>query len=99
MKLILQALGYSFDDIDPVYVEFDKGTEGLLTGDVDVMWQVPVPDHIMTGIEKRPFSVRVLEYGPGQLSSILQAVPLYRHAIIEKISLRSQIGHRADGCS
>jgi TRAP transporter TAXI family solute receptor len=83
MKLILQALGYSFDDIDPVYVEFDKGTEGLLTGDVDVMWQVPVPNHIMTGIEKR-LSVRVVEYGPGQLSSILQAVPLYRHAIIEK---------------
>ena len=83
MKLILQALGYSFDDIDPVYVEFDKGTEGLLTGDVDVMWQVPVPNHIMTGIERR-LSVRVVEYGPGQLSSILQAVPLYRHAIIEK---------------
>jgi len=83
MKLILQALGYSFDDIDPVYVEFDKGTEGLLTGDVDVMWQVPVPNHIMTGIEKR-LRVRVVEYGPGQLSSILQAVPLYRHAIIEK---------------
>ena len=83
MKLILQALGYSFDDIEPVYVEFDKGTEGLLTGDVDVMWQVPVPNHIMTGIEKR-LSVRVVEYGPGQLSSILQAVPLYRHAIIEK---------------
>jgi hypothetical protein len=83
MKLILQALGYSFDDIDPVYVEFDKGTEGLLTGDVDVMWQVPVPNHIMTGIEKR-LSVRVVEYGPGQLSSILQAVPLYRHAIIEQ---------------
>jgi TRAP transporter TAXI family solute receptor len=83
MKLILQALGYSFDDIDPVYVEFDKGTEGLLTGDVDVMWQVPVPNHIMTGIEKR-LGVRVVEYGPGQLSSILQAVPLYRHAIIDK---------------
>ncbi len=83
MKLILQALGYSFDDIEPVYVEFDKGTEGLLTGDVDVMWQVPVPNHIMTGIEKR-LGVRVVEYGPGQLSSILQAVPLYRHAIIEK---------------
>jgi len=83
MKLILQALGYSFDDIEPVYVEFDKGTEGLLTGDVDVMWQVPVPNHIMTGIEKR-LGVRVVEYGPGQLSSILQAVPLYRHAIIDK---------------
>ena len=26
----------------------------------------------------------MVEYGPGQLSSILQAVPLYRHAIIEK---------------
>ena len=83
MKLILQALGHSFDDIDPVHVEFDEGTEGLFTGDVDVMWQVPVPNHIMTGIEKR-LAVRVLEYGPGQLSSILQAVPLYRHAIIEK---------------
>ena len=83
MKLILQALGYSFDDIDPVYVEFDKGTEGLLSGDVDVMWQVPVPNHLMTGIEKR-LAVRVVEYNPGQLSSILQAVPLYRHAIIEK---------------
>jgi len=83
MKLILAAIGKSMEDIVPVYVEFDKGTEGLITGEVDVMWQVPVPNHIMTGIEDK-LDVRVLEYAPGQLRQILDAVPLYRHAVIAK---------------
>lgn len=83
MKLILAAVGKTLDDIQPVYVEFDKGTEGLLTGEVDVMWQIPVPNNIMHNITDQ-IDVRVLEYGPGQLQTILDAVPLYRHAIIDK---------------
>lgn len=75
------GLGRGSGGIEPVFAEFDEASDALLTGDIDAIWQIPVPNKIVSGLAaKKP--MRILEFGPGQLDRVLADHPLYRHAVV-----------------
>jgi len=96
---IFGVLGMGLADIEPVHATFADGAEALAAGTVDVQWQCPVPNRVMTDLANR-CDVRVLEYGPGQLEKVLAAVPFYGRAILFSDAFRglerntSQVGVR-----
>lgn len=87
MHSILDALGMGFGAIRPVYVNFAEGAEALIAGEVDVQWQCPVPNKVMTDLAER-VDVRVLQYAPGELATVLKAVPFYRRAVLYRDAFR-----------
>ncbi len=74
---IFNALGFTFDDITPVYLHFADGGRALEAGEVDAQLQCPIPNPEMTALDSR-CELRVLPYAPGDLEIILNAVPWYR---------------------
>ena len=72
-------LGISFDDFTPVYLSFEDGGDALEAGEVDAQWQCPYPNAVMRDISER-LEVRVLDYEPADLASILDNVDFYRPA-------------------
>ena len=44
------ALGMSFSDFSPVYLDFADGGAALAAGDVDAQFQCPIPNAVMTGL-------------------------------------------------
>jgi uncharacterized protein len=81
------ALGMSFSDFTPVYLDFAVGAEALAAGDVDAQFQCPIPDPVMTELAQR-VSLRVLPYEPGQLEAVLGAVPYYRRTVMRAGAIR-----------
>jgi uncharacterized protein len=81
------ALGMSFSDFTPVYLDFAAGAEALAAGDVDVQFQCPIPNPVMTELAQR-VSLRVLPYEPGQLEAVLRAVPYYRRTVLRAGAIR-----------
>ena len=84
---ILGALGMSFHDITPVYLDFAAGAEALAAGRVDAQFQCPIPNRVMTDLAER-VALQVLSYEPGQLEKVMQAVPYYRRTVMRKGALR-----------
>jgi TRAP transporter TAXI family solute receptor len=84
---ILQALGMSFGDIVPVYLDFAAGADALVRGEVDAQFQCPIPNTVMTKLSER-IAVRVLAYAPGQLEAVLRALPTYRSTIMRAGAIR-----------
>jgi TRAP transporter TAXI family solute receptor len=80
---IFDVLGISFDDFTPVYVNFPDGAAALEAGEVDVQWQCPIPNRVMTDLADR-CAVRVMSYGDGDLDRLLSEVPYYRPAVVAK---------------
>ncbi len=78
---MFDALDIPFDDMDPLYESFPEGADALIAGEVDAQWRAPAPNASMTDLANR-LDVRVLEYGPGRLESILSKVEFYREATI-----------------
>lgn len=78
---IFGVLGISFDEFTPVYLSFEEGGAALQSGDVDAQWQCPYPNAVMRDISER-MDVRVLEYAPGDLDTVLGRVDFYRHAVM-----------------
>jgi uncharacterized protein len=62
------ALGMSFSDFTPVYLDFAAGAEALAAGDVDAQFQCPIPNPVMTELAQR-VALRVLPYRPGELEA------------------------------
>jgi uncharacterized protein len=81
------ALGMSFSDFTPVYLDFAVGAEALAAGDVDAQFQCPIPNPVMTELAQR-VSLRVLPYEPGQLEAVLGAVPYYRRTVMRAGAIR-----------
>jgi uncharacterized protein len=81
------ALGMSFSDFTPVYLDFAAGAEALAAGDVDAQFQCPIPNPVMTELAQR-VSLRVLPYEPGQLEAVLGAVPYYRRTVLRAGAIR-----------
>ena len=77
---IFDVLGISFDDFTPVYVNFPDGAAALEAGEVDVQWQCPIPNQVMTDLANRT-AVKVLSYDQGDLDKLLARVPYYRPAV------------------
>lgn len=78
---ITRSLGIGMGGIEPVFIEFDEASEAVISGDIDAIWQIPVPNRIVTDLTaKQP--MRILDYGPGQLDKLLADYPLYRHTVV-----------------
>src|SRR5262249_61752202 len=70
------ALGMSFSDFSPVYLDFAAGAAALAAGDVDAQFQCPIPNAVMTDLAQR-VALRVLPYQRGELEAVMQAAPPY----------------------
>jgi TRAP transporter TAXI family solute receptor len=80
---IFGALGLSFDDFTPVYLDFAAGADALAAGEVDGQLQCPIPNQVMTGLAAR-VDLRVLAFGPGEIETVMRAVPYYRSTVMRK---------------
>ena len=86
-RCIFGALGLSFADFTPLYLNFATGSHALAAGEADAQLQCPVPNKVMTDLAER-IAVRVLAYGPGQLDTVLKAVPYYRRTVMKTGAVR-----------
>jgi TRAP transporter TAXI family solute receptor len=85
--VILGALGLSFADFTPVFLDFAAGAEALERGEADAQLQCPIPNKVMTALAARVL-LRVLPYAPADLDTVLRAVPFYRRTAIRKGTIR-----------
>jgi hypothetical protein len=86
-RTILGALGMSWADIEPVYLDFAAGADALAAGEIDAQFQCPIPNKVMTELSRR-IAVRVLPYGERQLDAVLGAAPAYRRTIMRRGAIR-----------
>ena len=84
---ILGALGMSFSEIDPVYLDFAAGARALAAGDIDAQLQCPIPNAVMTELARR-LALRVLSYQSGELEKVTQTVPFYRRTVMRRGAIR-----------
>ena len=84
---IFAALGSSFSDMTPAYLDFAAGAEALAAGEVDAQFQCPIPNAVMTGLAQR-ISLRVLAYESGELETVMKAVPYYRRTTMRRGAVR-----------
>ena len=84
---IFGALGLSFSDLSPVYLDFAAGAAALAAGDIDAQFQCPIPNPVMTALAQR-VALRVLPYASGELERVMAAVPYYRRTTMRKGAIR-----------
>jgi TRAP transporter TAXI family solute receptor len=84
---IFGALGLTFADFTPVYLDFAAGADALAAGEVDAQFQCPIPNQVMTDLAAR-IDVAVLPYAPGQIETVMHAVPHYRATMMRKHAIR-----------
>ena len=84
---IFGALGMSFSDFEPIYLDFAAGAEALAAGDVDAQLQCPIPNAVMANLARR-IGLRVLPYERDELEKVMQAVPYYRCTVMRKGAIR-----------
>jgi len=78
---IMTSLSIGMGAIEPVFIDFDAASDAVLSGDIDAVWQIPVPNRIVTDLTTKQL-MRILDYGPSQLDKLLADYPLYRYAVI-----------------
>jgi TRAP transporter TAXI family solute receptor len=86
-RVILGALGVTFADFTPVFLDFAAGAEALERGEADAQLQCPIPNKVMTALAAR-VSLRVLPYAAAELDTVLRAVPFYRRTVMRKGAIR-----------
>ncbi len=85
---IMGALGKSFADFTPVYLDLAAGARALANGEIDAQMQCPIPNKVMTALDAS-VDLRVLGYPAGDLEIVLAKNPVYRRAIMRKGALRA----------
>jgi uncharacterized protein len=86
-RVILGALGLTFSDFTPMFLDFAAGAEALARGDADAQLQCPIPNKVMTALAARVL-LRVLPYAPADLDLVLRTVPFYRRTVMRKSAIR-----------
>jgi TRAP transporter TAXI family solute receptor len=86
-RAILGALGLTFDDFTPMFLDFSAGAEALARGEADAQLQCPIPNKVMTALAARVL-LRVLPYASTDLDNVLRAVPFYRRTVMRKGAVR-----------
>jgi uncharacterized protein len=86
-RVILGALGLTFDDFTPMFLDFAAGAEALACGEADAQLQCPIPNKMMTALAARVL-LRVLPYASSDLDTVLRAVPFYRRTAMRKGAIR-----------
>ena len=89
---MFDVLGIGFETFEPVHLNFLDGAQALAAGAIDAQFQCPIPNKVMTELAERA-DVRVLDYGAGQLETLLSRVGFYRPARVPAGALR---GHERD---
>ena len=54
-RVILGALGLTFADVTPIFLDFAAGAEALERGEADAQLQCPIPNKVMTALAERGF--------------------------------------------
>ncbi len=85
---IFGALGKSFADFTPVYLDFAAGAAALANGEIDAQLQCPIPNKVMTALD-RDVDLRVMSYAPGDLETVMAKNSIYRRAVMKKGALRA----------
>ncbi len=85
---IFSTLGFGFDDITPVFLDYRSGGEALAAGQVDAQLQCPIPNPVMTALDAR-YDFRVLPYAAGDLETVLAKNSVYRRVVMRKGALRA----------
>jgi uncharacterized protein len=85
---IFGALGMSFADISPVYLDFAAGAKALRAGEIDAQFQCPIPNAVMTDLDRR-MALRVLSYQGRELDTVMAAVPFYHRTVMRRGALRA----------
>src|SRR5258707_158939 len=91
-RVILGALGMTFADFTPVFLDFAAGAEALARGEADAQLQCPIPNKVMTALAARVL-LRVLPYAPADLDTVLRAVPFYRRPVMRAAAPRVPAAH------
>ena len=86
-RVILGALGLTFADFTPVFLDFAAGAEALERGEADAQLQCPIPNKVMTALAER-ILLRVLPYAAADLDTVLRAVSFYRRTVMRKGAIR-----------
>jgi hypothetical protein len=86
-RVILGALGLTFGDVTPIFLDFAAGAAALERGEADAQLQCPIPNKVMTALATRVL-LRVLPYAPVDLDAVLGAVPFYRRTVMRKGAIR-----------
>src|SRR5579862_1566768 len=86
-RVILGALGLTFADFTPMFLDFAAGAEALARGDADAQLQCPIPNTVMTALAARVV-LRVLPYAVADLDAVLRAVPFYRRTVMREGAIR-----------
>lgn len=86
-RVILGALGLTFGDVTPIFLDFAAGAEALERGEADAQLQCPIPNKVMTALAARVL-LRVLPYAPADLDAVLRAMPFYRRTVMRKGAIR-----------
>lgn len=84
---ICDNLGISFSDFTPVYLGFSEGADALVAGDVDVQFQCPIPNAVMTHLSQRT-RVRVIPFRDEQIREVLSGVSFYRRVVLRRGAFR-----------
>ena len=80
---ICDALGIPFSAFTPVYMGFPEGADALVAGEVDVQFQCPIPNAVMTDLSERT-RVKVVPYREEQIGHVLSRVSFYRRVIMRR---------------
>jgi TRAP transporter TAXI family solute receptor len=86
-RAILGALGLTFSEFTPMFLDFATGAEALARGEADAQLQCPIPNKVMTALAARVL-LRVLPYAAADLDTVLRAVPFYRRTAMRKGAVR-----------
>ncbi|HEY2919197.1 MAG TPA: TAXI family TRAP transporter solute-binding subunit [Candidatus Binatia bacterium] len=86
-EVIFKILGILFDSFMPIYLGFAEAGEALIKGEIDALWQRPIPNKAMRELSERA-DVRILPYAAGQLEKIISEVSFYRKVAIEEGAFR-----------
>ena len=84
---ICDSLGIPFSAFTPVYMGFPEGADALVAGEVDVQFQCPIPNAVMTDLSERA-RVKVVPYREEQIERVLAQVPFYRRVIMRRGAFR-----------
>ncbi len=57
-RVILGALGLTFADFTPIFLDFAAGAEALERGEADAQLQCPIPNKVMTALAARVLAAR-----------------------------------------
>ena len=89
-EVILKLLGISLERFTPLYLHFDDAGDAMISGEIDALWQRPIPNQAMTVLSEHA-DVRIVPYDAGQLERIASQVSFYREIIIERGAFRGAI--------